>query len=227
MSTSVILSPHFDDAVFNCWQAINQAGATVLTVFGGLPTKKQTTVWDRFCGTPLASQMMRRRRQENQAALSQTGAKIIDLDFLDAQYHRTKPTIEDIANAVLASVPRGVSFMAPLAGSRLYRHVDHVLVRQVGLELRRRGYAVSFYPDSPYMTLPRHFSLAFQRRLAKRANQILGNKVTARQLKLSDDQLISKWQAMADYASQARMTNVTSLGGLSRLSRRSYELILE
>lgn len=227
MSASVILSPHFDDAVFNCWQAINQPGAVVVTVFAGQPADGQTTLWDRICGTPHSRQMMRRRQQENRQALNPTGAELINLKFLDAQYDRLKPTVEQIVEAILKAVAEPASFLVPLAGSHLYRHADHVLVRQVGLALLSRGYTVSFYADAPYMTLPTELSRKAAEALAARASQLVGRPLKAELVRLSQDQLAAKRAAMAKYASQARMTNFTSLGGLSRVAKTAYELKLK
>ena len=226
--TYVILSPHFDDAVFNCWHLINQPGTVVMTTFAGVPAEHRTTLWDRICGEANSHQMMQNRRAENETALADMGARIVNLDFLDAQYRGTSVSAIQLADAIIASGPNDAVYVAPLAGSHVRRHGDHVLVRDAALELKQRGRRVTFYPDAPYMRLPKRLTARHIRRLSLHASDALHRQaVTVHSPTLNPALLQGKQRAMRAHASQWRMTNIVSLGGLSRLARCSYEIVFE
>ena len=150
----IIISPHLDDAVFNCWSTISQANACVLTLFAGVPKPGTTKLWDLVCGEPSGQLMMENRRVENDQALAPSGRPPINLDFLDYQYQRNRVALTKIVESVLAKTDNRSTFMVPLAGSHLWNHPDHRLAREVGIELLKLGRGVDFYPDSPYMHLP-------------------------------------------------------------------------
>ena len=103
MSEVIVLSPHLDDAVFNCWRTINEADddVTVLGIFAGLPEAGTSRLWDRLCGQSNSRQMVLKRRQEDKLALLNTKASIIHLDFLDNQYRSEPPKIEKIVSEIV------------------------------------------------------------------------------------------------------------------------------
>ncbi len=227
MAELIILSPHFDDAVFDCWHAINQPQATVVTVFAGLPEQGTTTLWDRLCGQADSRKMVSMRIKENNAALRETSASIKNLDFLDNQYHSAKISIDEIVKIILASTPSDSSYLAPLAGSHLFRHPDHVMLRDVGVMIKGLGKKVCFYPDLPYMSIPKNAKPQYLQKLSEQASKLLGFPVSATAKKLSQGELAAKNRAMSSYASQFNMTNITSIGRLSILAKRDYEVILQ
>lgn len=199
-----------------------------MTIFAGVPAEPQTTLWDRICGQPSSSQMMKSRRAENDTALTNTGARIVNLSFLDAQYQEAPVSIAQLADAITANSPDDAVYLAPLTGSYVRRHSDHVLVRDAALELMRQGKRVTFYPDAPYMHLPRKPATGYIQRLSMHAGTILGHQaVTVHLNSLSPTLKQGKQRAMRAYASQWRMTNIVSFNGLSRLAHRDYEIILE
>jgi LmbE family N-acetylglucosaminyl deacetylase len=226
MAATVILSPHLDDAVFSCWHAVDGRQVTVLTVFAGLPPAGTTRLWDRVCGQADSRRMVQARRDENKAALRHTSAAAKHLEFLDAQYRHSPPSIDELVNEILANSPAAATFMVPLAASRVWRHPDHVLVRQAGLALMRLGHPIVLYPDLPYMASPHEPTPAYLQKLCRRTASLLGVAAAARVHRFSASQQRAKRAAMKAYRSQYRQTNITSLGGLSRIARRGYEIYL-
>lgn len=227
MSKIVILSPHLDDAVFNCWCSLNQPRATVLTVFAGLPKDGTSKMWDKLCGEADSRAMVLRRRQENNNALKNTSADIRYLDFLDNQY-RIKPLLLDkIVTKIIDNTPSKSIFLAPLAGSRLLKHPDHVLLREAGLLIKKSGKEVYFYPDIPYMSLPRKIKPEYLKKLSDRSSKLLGLPVVASYKQLSIDEQYAKKLAVLAYNSQYKLTNLTSFGRLSRFAKRDFEVILK
>lgn len=228
MSEVIVLSPHLDDAVFNCWRTINEADddVTVLGIFAGLPEAGTSRLWDRLCGQSNSRQMVLKRRQEDKLALLNTKASIIHLDFLDNQYRSELPKIEKIVSEIVNHSSKSATFLAPLSCSHLWRHPDHTLVAQAALALKKSGRAVSFYPDSPYMYLRKTASKAYLEKLSNFYSKRLGFLVSAKLIALSEQEKSAKQQAMLAYKSQYLATNLVSLGGLNRIAKRDYEIIV-
>jgi LmbE family N-acetylglucosaminyl deacetylase len=99
------VSPHLDDAVFGCGDAIRaRPGSVVVTVFAGAPAAWHAlTPWDGASGFAPGEDAVARRRQEDRAALAGLGASPLWLPFLDAQYDDS-PDTEAIAHAVAGAV---------------------------------------------------------------------------------------------------------------------------
>src|SRR5579884_2646409 len=133
MPKTVILSPHLDDAVINCWQPIVSGDSIIINIFAGIPPEGTRRLWDRVCGEADSVKMMHERRRENDIAVSIGGSATaqVYLDYLDNQYREGDPEVGEMVESVLAKSPEESAFLAPLAGSRIYRHPDHVLARQI------------------------------------------------------------------------------------------------
>ena len=140
---TLVVSTHFDDAVFSCWTVIDSADKVdVLTVFTAGPTDERTTEWDADTGATSAERM-RKRAAENDAALAVAGRTAINLGLREGQYDGGIVAPSDLAThlaeADVVYVPAGVG----LDGV----HPEHVTVRDVCLALRRDA---RLYADNPY-----------------------------------------------------------------------------
>jgi LmbE family N-acetylglucosaminyl deacetylase len=146
---TVILSPHFDDAVLSCWQVL-EAGkeVAVVNVFTASPAAgRPIPWWDRLTGARDSIARMAERRAEDRAALALAGCEALSLGLLDDQYREA-----DIESAAVLERLRGA--LAP--GSTLYApaamdaHPDHVLVRDAALSLAGEGWPLVLYADLPH-----------------------------------------------------------------------------
>jgi hypothetical protein len=171
----LLLSPHFDDAVLSCEALVGRPEPIdVLTVFAGAPDPPQRGWWDRECGFEDSAESVAARRLEDQAAFAGTPHRLAYLDLLELQHTRRR-TDEDraaIAEAVrdwASSSPGGTVALPAGAGCsqtrsarwlrRLRReecsppqHVDHVNLRDAGLEALRRVDATPLlYEEVPYL----------------------------------------------------------------------------
>jgi LmbE family N-acetylglucosaminyl deacetylase len=130
-----VISPHLDDAVWGCGELIAaHPGATVITVFAGMPAASQPlTEWDRGCGFARSREAVLERRREDRAALSVLGAKPCSLEFLDAQYDR--PPLD--ADAIRAALEDTLRVYAPdmIALPLGLFHSDHRLASHGALHL--------------------------------------------------------------------------------------------
>jgi len=152
----LIISPHLDDAVFSCGEALACKGnATVATLFAGLPPASlPLTKWDAAAGFNGSREAMELRREEDRRAMELLQATPVWLDFLDSQYNDPPTEIalaETIAQLIETHNPYTVVLPAGLF------HSDHVITHQAGL-LARRHYPERrwyLYEDNLYRRIPR------------------------------------------------------------------------
>ena len=219
-----ILSPHLDDAVFNAWHILSQKNTQLITVFSGLPDGNHATLWDRIGGFKKSRDMMEARRQENETALSGLGVHIVNLDFLDNQYMNEVRDEDELYNQLKARVAKTDIIYAPIAVGKPYRHPDHVLLRDIGLQLKKEGYKVNFYADIPYMQIPKKPGDSYVSRLEKRIFSLTGEKLKVSVMSLDNNEVIKKVAAMKAYETQFTITNITSFGRLSKKANIQSEI---
>jgi GlcNAc-PI de-N-acetylase len=158
---TLILSPHFDDAVLSCWHLLD--GVTevgIVNVFGGIPPADAAGWWDLAGGTRSSSGVVERRRSEDQAALALAGREALSLDFLDYQYRDGPQPIEPLVQRLRALLAGVTSVWAPAALASPpddpdlitapRRHPDHVVVRSAALMLHAEGWPLTLYADLPH-----------------------------------------------------------------------------
>jgi hypothetical protein len=145
----LILSPHLDDAVLDCWNLLaSERSLRVVNVFAGIPAPGRLTLWDAITGAEDSAQRVKERIAEDAIAMARAGREPANLAFLDAQY-RQPPSL------ALSELDRAIAAEAPSA-SRVYvpagvgSHPDHLLVRRYGRMLLRTGMPVTLYADLPY-----------------------------------------------------------------------------
>jgi diadenosine tetraphosphate (Ap4A) HIT family hydrolase len=147
----VVLSPHLDDAVLDCWSLLTSgARVAVVNVFAGIPPAGATGAWDRVCGEPNSPAQVRRRRAEDGEALARLGIVPANLDFLDAQYRPpgTAPPWREIDAAVAEHAPEASLVVAPAALGKANR--DHLVVREYAFRLWAAGVPLRLSADVPY-----------------------------------------------------------------------------
>lgn len=175
--THVYLSPHLDDAALSCggtiWEQTQAGGrVVVIDVFAGIPDYHRLSAFARekhaVWGSP--EDVVAARQAEDRAAMAQLGAEGVYWDYLDAIYRldgtrvlypdkagifgEVDPADSALHNRIAADVEvvlneaGGATCCAPLA---IGHHVDHQMVRDVGLALAERGRPVLFYEDFPYV----------------------------------------------------------------------------
>lgn len=157
LSPLLVLSPHYDDAVFSCGSLVGSiSGSTIVTVYSGLPENADIqTDWDRRCGFTSAREAMRCRADENREALAALGAGGMDLDFLDSQYAHTALHGADLLSDTLAATiarAQPATLLFPLG---LF-HEDHIQLSNVllGLCPRFTGIRWFAFEDIPYNKNP-------------------------------------------------------------------------
>jgi len=97
---TVVCSPHFDDAVLDCWSVLDRdANCAVVNVFTGAPGGGFVSFYDRINGASSSAAHMQERALEDRDALSVAGRKAVDLGLLEAQYRlRQSPLLHAIAS---------------------------------------------------------------------------------------------------------------------------------
>ncbi len=149
---TVILSPHFDDAVLSCWHLLTGPGKVlVVNVFGGVPAAGALGWWDELAGASDSAAAVRVRVEEDRRALALAGRTAVNLPFLDGQYRKSEQAPGAIAQALRGVLPGGARIYAP--ASLGDHHRDHTAVRAAALALRTEGANVALYADLPHATV--------------------------------------------------------------------------
>jgi hypothetical protein len=147
----LVLSPHHDDAIFNCWSILDGPGdVRVVNVFAGSPPAGALSDWDRICGARDSAAQVRARLEEDRAALALAGRLPLNLDFPDLVYRRSAPppSLAAIDAALAEAVPACSAVLAPVGSE----HDAHVVLRRYAELLTAAGVPVELYAEVPYMT---------------------------------------------------------------------------
>jgi LmbE family N-acetylglucosaminyl deacetylase len=146
---ALVLSPHLDDAVLDCWGLLCEPGAlVVVNVFAGVPDPAPVPLWDAITGASDSAARVRERHAEDAAALARAGREPLNLALLDAQYRKPPPLrLADLDAHIAAAVP---SACAVFTTAGIGGHPDHVLARRYALALLRSGMPVTLCADLPY-----------------------------------------------------------------------------
>ncbi len=145
-----IISPHLDDAVFSCAQAIRAHPASVIvTVFAGRPQDDRLSGWDSGCGFKPGDRPMLTRRAEDQAACADLGVTPLHLPFLDREYW--EPAEDDaICNVLVKEIDRlGLrTWLVPLG----IKHHDHEQAHRASVMAMSQlpGRCWVIYEELPY-----------------------------------------------------------------------------
>lgn len=147
--STVILSPHLDDAVLSCWHLLCGPGdVRVINVFAGSPPPGSgASWWDRVTGSTDSVARMAERRAEDLEALAVAGRSATDLEFLDEQYEPRGQSLGEIVSRLRDLIDSDEVVYAPAA---LGEHADHEQVRAAALELAASGQPVRLYADHPH-----------------------------------------------------------------------------
>ncbi len=146
----VLLSPHWDDAVFNCWSLLDgEREVRVVNVFGGVPAPSPPSRWDLICGGREAAEHARDRIAEDAASLGAAGRAAVNLPLLDAEHREPgrDPTLADLDAHVSRAFSAASAIYAPAA---LGMNLDHRLTRRYARALHLQGMPVHLYADLPY-----------------------------------------------------------------------------
>jgi LmbE family N-acetylglucosaminyl deacetylase len=150
----LLLSPHWDDAVLDCWSLLTDAerDLTVVNVFAGMPQEGTLTRWDAVTGARDSALRAQERMAEDAEALSLADRPPVNLPLLDAEYREPAPPygLDDLDRA-LAEVASTASHVHVPAG--IGANADHLLVRRYGRLLLRAGIPVTVYAELPYCVL--------------------------------------------------------------------------
>ncbi|MCW3005091.1 MAG: glcNAc-PI de-N-acetylase family protein, partial [Conexibacter sp.] len=89
---AIVLSPHLDDAVIDCWSVLAGDGPVIVaTVCAAIPRSAPAGHWDALAGARDQAERMRERREEDRAALTLAGRPGIHLPLAQADHRRGPP----------------------------------------------------------------------------------------------------------------------------------------
>jgi hypothetical protein len=146
----LLLSPHLDDAVLDCWSVLTaSADVRVVNVFAGVPAAGSVTYYERLAGARDSAAHVRRRHAEDRRALALAARSAVSLGFLARTHRRGRPepSFQALDAALGAHGPVSTVYAPAALGAA---HPDHELVRSYALALARRGMPVRLFADVPY-----------------------------------------------------------------------------
>ena len=235
---ALLLSPHLDDAVLDCWSVLTaQPAPRVVDVFAGAPPAGASVpMWDRITGASDPAARVGERLAEDAGALAAAGAEALRLPLLDAQYRRPGRPLgpAEVDRELAARLQQvGVRVLAP-AG--IGGHPDHLLVRRYARLLLRAGFRVTLYAELPYCVLhgwpgwvdgrgqePLRDVDAFWRAFLADVPE-LGELRSARVVRLDDAAAAAKLAAMRCYATQMPALSYGGRGLLEDPEIHRYEV---
>lgn len=236
-SPALLLSPHWDDAVLDCWSLLTaDADLAVVNVFAGVPTPGRLTRWDMVTGAVESASRARERIAEDREALALAGRTAINLELLDAEYREPgpPPSLSDMDSALVDAVATVSRVYAPAA---LGANRDHRLLRWYVRTLARRGMPVSLYADLPYCVVhgwphwvdgsepdPHRDVDAFWRTLLVDAPELRDLR-SARVTRLSDEDAAAKLLAMRTYRTQFASLDGGATELLSNPATHRFEVV--
>lgn len=94
---TLLLSPHADDALFSAHALITAVQPEVWTVFAGEPDSGGPTAWDLQCGYDNSQELVRQRREEDEAAFEGLGVRLRHLPLLERAYTTVARRRSDLA----------------------------------------------------------------------------------------------------------------------------------
>lgn len=162
MEPTLVVSPHYDDAVLSVGAFMAGApGCFVLTVMGGLPDASISTGYDKQSGFSDARQAVTERRKENRRALSAVRAAALDGDLLDGQYRtlvHDDRTHDELAKVIVEQIIDAANALGAkrIIGPVGVGHPDH---KAVGYAMKIANAALDdtwriwCYEELPYRVL--------------------------------------------------------------------------
>lgn len=149
----VAVSPHLDDAALSASVRLHGVGATVLTVFAGMPASGFTvSLWDRVTGASSSQERQAERLAEDAAVMRLLSARGSYLDEREMQYRQAEPApdIDRLAGRIAEHLTSADEVWLPAA---IGRNPDHVLARDAGLRAAAATAHgdVVLYADFPYV----------------------------------------------------------------------------
>ena len=147
----IAVSPHLDDAALSASAALSTGGATVATVFSGVPADDwPVSCWDRLTGAADSARRQRERLAEDEAVMRLLSATAVHLGEPEAQYRRGDPDLSAAVERLTGLLAGAGEVWLP---SAIGGHRDHAFARDAGLRAAvatGRG-EVTLYADFPYV----------------------------------------------------------------------------
>ena len=235
-ATALVLSPHLDDAVIDCWSVLTGgADVRVVNLCARPPRPGGVTFWDRICGAEESAALFRMRIEEDRDALALADQEPLNLQFLEAQYRegRRPPSLREIDAALAEAVPTASAVYAPAALGDV--HPDHALLRSYALALSRWGLPARLYADLPYCVAygwpgwvtgeetDRHLDIEAHWRASQQGRDLC-QRHSAEVVRLTEDEAKAKLAAMRAYRTQFPALDGGAIGRLSNPAVHGFEV---
>lgn len=229
-SVTIVLSPHFDDAVLSLGGLLaRETGHSVVaTFFTGAASVAAAgesgaaavalTEWDKISGFSKSADAIPARTQENKAAIADLGSSAINYGHLDTEYKKRNSAEDtalvakiggEIETLVKTFSEYPVSLYGPAEFGDIITHPDHKTLHRAFVQVAKK-YAgdtrVHFfiYEDYPYIARFRAGTTTPLADFLEKSNSI---QLEETPIELNRTDLAKKALALSRYASQIRAFN--------------------
>ncbi|MDB5204033.1 MAG: LmbE family protein [Candidatus Taylorbacteria bacterium] len=215
-TTTLILAPHFDDAVLPLGGLLSKTDddKVVVTVFSGKPEIVKKTWWDFVSGFLSSDTAISIRTEENANALKVFGTTEINLGFLDGQYRKastTAETKEKVKGKVIELITNESKnghldvYFPAYFGTKI-THKDHLMVHDIVLDLIKSG---EFPNVSWYMFEDMPYTLVYYKKHKEDLFDYLKESLpdftlTLKEIALRDTDLDTQMKSILNYTSQVK-----------------------
>jgi LmbE family N-acetylglucosaminyl deacetylase len=212
---TIILSPHFDDAVLSLGGLLakKEHPTLVATFFTGTPEIATTTHWDTISGFKDSKEAGQVRTKENDDALAMYNLTIRNYSYLEKQYGRDETDLliqadisRDIQALIAAHADKNVDIYSPAAVyTSDITNPDHELLYRAFIDVARNypQQRVHFfiYEDFPYIKkFMEHSVKSLQRNLENDTDLLFSKNM----ISLSAYNVSTKIDSLKKYPSQVK-----------------------
>jgi LmbE family N-acetylglucosaminyl deacetylase len=210
---TIILSPHFDDAVLSLGglMAKRENQLLVATFFAQKPTEIVHTKWDKISGFSDSDAAILARTKENENALMPFNAIIKNYDYPDFQYRKQNEDKEieeeiakDIGTLIKTYQNRELFIYGPATFGPKITHPDHQIVHDAFMdvfrEIKKQNVHFLMYEDFPYVY---QFTMSNLGDLNTYLEKIENMKLIENPIELNKNKLAEKISGIYTYKSQA------------------------
>ena len=197
MNPILVVSPHLDDAVLSMGQFLaGWPGATVMTVFSGIPEEESVTTFDVNSGFNNSTQAMMARWNEDERALAVLGSNRIHVGAIDNQYRKDDDVVDvdNIIRCIKNAIDSlGITNLVMPLG---LAHVDHAITNEACVVIAQNvDIPIWAYEDVPSRVL-------WPETVVEALDRLKGRKFKPSLSFLGTGPMESKKEAIACYTSQ-------------------------
>jgi len=189
----VVIAPHIDDAFLSLGGSIlnwlKHEKVRIIYLFSVSSFTHDENIHKKTYPSDVAF-VTSLRKEEELSVQKLTGTEVIFLDMACRSARDHDLDMGYVKDVLLKVISKDDTLFFPLS---IGKHVDHILVYELGKSLLKGGYNIFFYEDLPYMTKKRDISLYTSDILLSPVIKDIDIKTKLKLLRLYESQMTYGW----------------------------------